>query len=87
MVRARIKNGQVEAEDPIPAEWEGRTVKITALTPDDEPEVDLEDWLAKLHAMGPMEFDPGEREMIQRALAEMDQISKAAMKKLMDDSQ
>jgi hypothetical protein len=79
MIRARIQQGRIEAEEPIPAEWEGQAVKIRALTPDDDPLPDLEKRLAALHAMGPMEFEPGEREIIAKALDEVDRAAKSAM--------
>jgi hypothetical protein len=77
VIQARIHQGCVRVQDPIPEEWEGQLVKILPLTPDD-PLPDLEEWLAALHAMGPMEFDPGEREMIAGEMKELDRISKAA---------
>jgi hypothetical protein len=80
MVQARIHQGRVEVQDPIPEEWEGQFVKILPMTPDD-PLPDLEEWLAALHALGPMEYEPGERELIGKALAELGQISKAAMER------
>src|SRR5438874_7446753 len=79
MVQAQIKKGRVEVREPIPAEWEGQLVKITTLTPDDALP-DLEDRLTALHAMGPMEFESGERESIARSLAELNDASKAAMR-------
>jgi hypothetical protein len=81
MVQARIHQGRVEVQDPIPEEWEGQVVKILPLTPDD-PLPELEAWLTALHALGPMEYEPGERELIAGACAELDQISKAAMQRL-----
>ena len=79
MIIARIHNGRVEAQDPIPSAWEGHMVKIMPLTPDD-PLPDLEEWIAAMDAQGPMEYDPGEKEMIEKELAEMGRISKEAMK-------
>ena len=35
MIRARVHKGRVEIQDPIPEEWEGQSVKILPLTPDD----------------------------------------------------
>ncbi len=78
MIRARIYQGCVEVQEPIPEEWEGQLVKILPMTPDD-PVPALEERLAALHAMGPMEFEPGERELITGALVELDRLSKAAM--------
>ena len=53
-------------------------MKILPMTPDD-PLPALEEWLAALHALGPMEFEPGERQTIAGALAELDRISKDAI--------
>lgn len=78
MIRARIHQGRIEAQDPVPEEWEGQLVKILPLTPDD-PLLDLEERLVALHALGPAEFDPGERELVTQALAELDQTSRAAL--------
>lgn len=78
MVQARIREGRVELQEPIPAEWEGQLVKILSMTPDD-PFPDLEEWLAELRVLGPMEFDPDERESIAATLADLDRISKVAM--------
>jgi hypothetical protein len=81
MIQARIHEGRVEIQDPIPEEWEGQLVKILPLTPDD-PLPDLEERLAALQALGPMEFEPAERELAARLLAEMDRVSRAAMRNL-----
>jgi hypothetical protein len=75
MVQARIQHC-VEVREPIPAEWEGQLVKITTLTPDD-PHPDLDDRLAVLHALGPMEFEPGESDAMSSALAELNAAGKA----------
>ena len=81
MIRARVQHGRLEVQDPIPDAWEGQFVKISPLTPDDSLP-DLEGRLAALHALGPMEFEPGEREQLAEALAEMDRLSKTAMQAL-----
>jgi hypothetical protein len=78
VIRARIQQGRVEVQDPIPEEWEGQLVQLVPLTPED-PLPDLEEWPAALHALGAMEFEPGEREQIAGALQELDRVSKAAM--------
>ena len=64
-----------------PEVWEGLLVKILPLTPDD-PVPDLEERLATLAALGPVEFAPGEREAIAQALGAMDQIGRDAMGKI-----
>lgn len=83
MIRARVKQGRVEIQDPIPEEWEGQLVKILPMTPDD-PQPDLEERLAALEALGPMEFEPGERELAIQLLAEQDRLSRAAVQEIMD---
>jgi hypothetical protein len=78
MIRARVNQGRVEIQDPIPEEWEGQLVKILPLTPDD-PQPDLEERLAALQSLGPMEFEPGEQDLAARLLAEQDRVSREAM--------
>ncbi len=56
-LRARISQGNVEIQDPIPREWEGLQVKIVPLTPD-EPLADLEERLTFLQALGPSNTNP-----------------------------
>jgi hypothetical protein len=81
MIQARIEHGRIELEEPIPEEWEGQRVKILPLTPDD-PMPDLEERLAAVAALGPMEFEPGEREAMAQELNEMDRIGRDAMRKI-----
>jgi hypothetical protein len=81
MLRARIHHGRVEVQDPIPKDWEGQPVKILPLTPED-PLPDLEDRLAALAALGAMEFEPGERELVGQVLGQMDRLSRDAMQKI-----
>jgi hypothetical protein len=85
MIQARIHHGRVEVEDPIPAEWEGQRVKIVPLTPDDAMP-DLEERIAALAELGPMEFEAGERESMARDLEQMDRLSREAMQNIMDGS-
>jgi hypothetical protein len=81
MVQARIRRGRVEVQDPIPPAWDGQMVKLVLLTPED-PLVDLDQRLSELHALGPAEFEPGEREEIMAALGQADQLSKEALRHL-----
>ena len=78
MIQAQIREGRVEVQDPIPASWEGQTVNIVPLTPED-PLPGLEARLAALHRMGPVEYEPGEREQVAAELEELNRISAAAM--------
>jgi hypothetical protein len=81
MLQAGILHGRVELQDPIPKEWEGQLVKIVPLTPDD-PVPELEASLAALEALGPMEFEPSQRELVGQVLGEMDRLSRDAMQKI-----
>ena len=86
MILARIHNGHVEVQDPIPEGWEGHMVKILPLTPDDDPLPDVEEWIAAMDAQGPAEYEPGEKEMIEKALAELDRIGKEQMQKMGEET-
>jgi hypothetical protein len=81
MIQARIEQGQVVVEEPIPTAWEGRIAKLVPMTPD-EPLADLDELIAALHAMGQMDLDPNEREEIASALAGMDKFGKEALNRL-----
>ena len=78
MVQARIHQGQLELQDPIPPSWEGQSVKILPLSPDD-PLTDLDRQLAELHALGPMEYLPGEQEAIEDELRSLNRLSQQAL--------
>ena len=77
MIQALIHEGRIEVQEPIPASWEGQTVHIMPLTPDD-PLPDLEERLRALHRMGPAEFEPGEREQIRAQVDGLDRVSAVA---------
>jgi hypothetical protein len=81
MIQARIRDSRIEVQDPIPQEWEGHLVKILPLTRD-EPIPDLEERLAALAALGPMESNPGEHEAVANVLEEMDRNSRESIEKL-----
>jgi hypothetical protein len=81
MLQARIHQGRVEVQGSIPKEWEGQLVKILPFTPDD-PLPDLEERLAVLAALGPTEFEVGERALVGEVLGELDRLSRAAMQKI-----
>jgi hypothetical protein len=59
-------------------------VKIVPLTPDD-PLPDLEGRLAALHALGPMEWEPGEKEKIGNSLEALNRLSKATLEALAEN--
>ncbi len=78
MIQAQIRQGRVEVQDPLPASWEGQTVNIVPLAPDD-PLPHVEEWLAAVHRLGPAEFEPGEREQMEGALEQLNLVSVSAI--------
>jgi hypothetical protein len=81
MILARVQNGSLNPQEPIPAEWEGQSVKVIPLTPDD-PMPDWQDALARLEALGPVELDPDERAEMEKVLAELDRLGREEMLKI-----
>ena len=84
MIQARSHDGRVEVQEPIPEEWEGQLVKIMPLTPEDALP-DLDERLAVFHALGPMEWEAGERELVAHALEQLNQAGKQAMTQIHAD--
>jgi len=82
MIRARVHGGRIELQEPIPESWEGQMVKILPLEPED-PLPDLDRLLKVLHDLGPMEFEPGERERIEGELKELNRVSREAMGRIL----
>src|SRR5437870_3827061 len=83
MIVGRVEHGHIQLAAALPAEWEGQTVKIAPCTPDDTLP-DMERRLAALHALGPMEFEHGERETNEQAIATMNELSRVQMQYLAD---
>jgi hypothetical protein len=81
MIQARIHQGRLEVQQPIPEEWEGQLVKILPMTPDD-PLPDLEERLATLQRLGAVELDPEERKRFEKEMKELDRLSQEALQKL-----
>jgi hypothetical protein len=86
MIHARVQRVRLKLLGPIPKSWEGREVTIRPATEDeltpDDPIPDLEEKLAALHALGPMQWEPGERERIEQEIREMDRISREKLLRL-----
>jgi hypothetical protein len=78
MMVGRVEQGHIQLHSALPEEWEGQTVKIEPCTPDD-PLPDVAHRLQRLHAMGLMEYEPGEQARIEQALATMNDLSRAQM--------
>lgn len=78
MIHGVIHDGAIVPLDPLPPEWvEGREVVIEAASeasPDDP--VRIEAWFAEMQAIGPLQSEPGEREAIEKFMAEADREAK-----------
>jgi hypothetical protein len=83
MILGRVEHGRIKLSSALPEEWEGQSVRIEPCTPDDSAP-DLKQRLAALHALGTMEYEPGEQEKIDQAIAAMNEISRVQMQNLAD---
>ena len=75
MIVERVEQGQIRLGSALPEEWEGQAVKIEPCTQDDSP-ADIQQRLTALHALGPMEYEAGEQERIEHALAALNEVSR-----------
>lgn len=83
MIHGVIHDGTILPLDPIPQEWgDGREVVIEAAPGAAVNErARIEQWFEGLEALGPAQYEPGEREAIERFMAESDRDAKESMKK------
>jgi hypothetical protein len=77
VIHGVIQAGTIVPLDPIPADWDGRQVVIepAAVTAREEC-AEIERWYAELAALGPAQYEPGEREAVERLLSEADREAK-----------
>lgn len=78
MIHGVIQDGTILPLDPIPPEWgDGRQVVIEAAGEDSLDErAKIEKWYADLEALGPAQYEPGEREVIDKIMADADREAK-----------
>jgi hypothetical protein len=77
MIRGIIQGGEIRPLDPIPSDWDGCHVVIeTEDHASTEERAQIEQWYAELKALGPAQYESGEREMIEHVLAEADREAK-----------
>jgi len=83
VIHGVIQNGTVLPLDPIPQEW-GDGLKVV-IEPAEGGAIDeraqIEKWFASLEALGPAQYEPGEREAIERFEADADRDAKDSMKR------
>ncbi len=83
MIHGVIQNGTILPLDPIPQEWsEGVEVVIEAAPRAAADErARIEQWFAALEALGPAQYEPGERETIERFMSDADRDAKESMRR------
>lgn len=83
MIIGRVADGQIRLSSVLPEEWEGQAVRIEPCAATDVAP-DLAQRLTALHALGPMEHEPGERQQIEQALAAMNELSRNQIQQIAD---
>lgn len=85
MIRAVYSHGSIVPIDQLPADWEeGQTLRIEPETDWENPShEDLQKWFDELQAMGVTEYEPGEKELMQAAMAEADRQAKEFVRREM----
>jgi len=83
MIHGVIQDGTILPLDPIPQEWgEGLKVVIEAEAGAATDErARIEQWFAALEALGPAQYEPGEREAIERFMADADRDAKESTRR------
>jgi hypothetical protein len=86
MIRAVYRDGLIQPLGGVPADWQEGD-ELTILQKDeflgaDDPIPDIDTRLAELHELGPMEFEPGEREEMERIWKEMDEFGRLETKRM-----
>lgn len=85
MLTAKIRDGRIEADEPIPEIWEGLAVQILPLVSEEIVD-ELEQRLKALHDLGATEFADDEEEQITQALSEMDRQSREEVARSMREA-
>lgn len=89
MIRAIYRDGIIYPEEPVPLELQdGQEVRVEwdYSDPSNDPQ-EIDRWDAEWRAVGPMHYEPGEREQFQRTLEEADRIAKDFVRRRMESGQ
>ena len=86
MIRGVYRDGLIYPAEPVPSDWaEGESVRVE---PEHrEPSDDLasiDRWDALWRRIGPMHYEPGERERVQATLDEADALAKEQVRRRME---
>jgi len=79
-----VQDGAILPLEPLPADWmNGQEVVIepTGESPvSAEERAEIEAWYEEFKALGPLEYEPGEQEAVEKFMAEADQQAKEQMR-------
>lgn len=86
MIKGIVQAGEIIPLDPLPPVWlDGKQVSIEAADHAaaeaniDNP-AEIQAWYTKLTALGPAQYEPGERETVDRLMADADRAAKQSMR-------
>lgn len=90
MIRAVYRNGVIYPAEPVPPEWtDGLELRVDSGSvesgfdePSDDPD-EIDRWFAELQALGPAEYEPGERTCVEAVMAEADAAAKEHVRRQM----
>lgn len=67
MIHGKVQGGVILPLEPVPVEWDGREVVIeAAAAPSADERAAIDAWFDRLEALGPAQYEPGEREAVER---------------------
>lgn len=89
LIKAIYRNGLIYPAEPVPPDWsDGQAVIVETewAEPSDDPG-EIDRWVAEWRAVGPLQYEPGEREHVQAVLAEADRQAKDFVRRRMESGQ
>ncbi len=83
MIRAVVKNGQIQPLEPLPSNWtDGRELFVEAEETPEKSSVDIDRWFAELEA-SVAKNDPEDLDRMEATLREADIQAKAVVRREM----
>jgi hypothetical protein len=83
MIHGIVQAGTILPLEPIPPDWDDGQRVVIELTADvsGDERARIEQWYADLEALGPAQYEPGEREAIEKFMADADREAKEFMRR------
>ncbi len=82
------RDGLIYPSEPIPPDWaNGQPVHVEPALSNGDPSDDpaaIDAWFAEFQRVGPVRFEPGERERFQATLDEADRVAKEFVRRRME---